>query len=136
MKKRFLIKFEAARRGLLQIALLALFLNAVSGCGAASSEYQAAAAAQLVLCPELAVTNESGLPVALLSRDAYRAEFRYLRRVCHAVDLSGPGGRMTGLQSDVPQTQWPFLQFCYFGFACVNLAQSDPESREEALREA
>lgn len=86
--------------------------------------------------PALAVTNESGKSVPVLSLEAYRLEFRYLRRVCHAIDLSGPATKMTGLQRDVPETQWPFMQFCYLGYACVNLAQCDPELRAEALAEA
>jgi hypothetical protein len=87
------------------------------------------------LAPALAVTNELGQSVPLLSRDAYRAEFRYLVQVCHAMDLSGLATKMTYLQKDVPETQWPFMQFCYFGFACVNLAECDPEIRKEALAE-
>lgn len=67
--------------------------------------------------------------------EACRAQFRYLRRVCREFDVDGPATRMAGLQSDVPQTQWPFMQFCYFGFACANLAACDPAVRESALEE-
>jgi hypothetical protein len=125
-----------SRQALLEIVLLASFLSAASGHGAGASENKTGVALLPSLCPELTVSSESGRPLALFSREAYRAEFRYLRRACHAMDLSGPASRMTGLQSDVPQTQWPFMQFCYFGFACLNLAECDPESREETLREA
>jgi hypothetical protein len=97
---------------------------------------KSAPATSFVIFPALAVTNESGISVPLLSPEAYRAEFRYLQRVCHSIDLSGSARRMTGLQKDVPETQWPFMQFCYFGFACVNLAACDPLSRDEALGEA
>lgn len=67
--------------------------------------------------------------------EACRAEFSYLRRVCHEFDVDGPSTQMTGLQSDVPQTQWPFMQFCYFGFACANLATYDSTVRTSALEE-
>lgn len=61
------------------------------------------------------LTDDSGTRVSLFSPEACWAEFRYLRRVCHEVDLDGPARRMTGWQHEVPETQWPFMQFCYFG---------------------
>jgi hypothetical protein len=80
------------------------------------------------------------LPIPTQSADqvlaeACRAEFRYLLRVCREFDVDGPSTQMTGLQSDVPQTQWPLMQFCYFGFACANLATYDSTMRRSALEE-
>lgn len=81
------------------------------------------------------VITPAGRRIPLLSVEACRAEFRHLRRVGHEIDLAGPARQMTGWQHEVPETQWPFMQFCYFGNACLQLAEADPESREAALAE-
>lgn len=83
----------------------------------------------------LVLTNISGAVLGIPSREAWESEFRYLSRVCHSMDLTQPGGRMTGMQTDVPETQWPFMQFCYLGFAAGNLAEARTAFRPRALEE-
>jgi hypothetical protein len=87
-------------------ALLFLFNLSLSATFAAQiSGPKTNAAIPPPIFPALAVTNESGRTVPVLSLEAYRAEFRYLRRICHAIDLSGSAKKMTGHQKDVPETQ-------------------------------
>ncbi len=86
--------------------------------------------------PALAVTNESGAAVPLFSAAAYRAEFKYLRRVFHETDLKGPSVETDGWTYNIAEAEWPLMSFAYFGYACVNLAGADPEFREPALAEA
>ncbi len=71
-----------------------------------------------------------------LSLEGYRAEFWYLRDVFHRVDLEGPPVLTDGWTFNIPEAEWPFMSFCYFGYACCNLARHDPGIREEALEEA
>ncbi len=85
--------------------------------------------------PTLAVTNEAGNAVQLFSREAFRAEFSFLRRECHQFDLKGQPIRTDGWTDNIPDVEWPFMQFAYFGFACVNLARLDAEKRAETLAE-
>jgi hypothetical protein len=40
-----------------------------------------------------------------------------------------------GWTYNIPEAEWPFMSFCYFGYACANLAKSDPEIRDAALEE-
>jgi hypothetical protein len=70
-----------------------------------------------------------------LSLEGYRAEFRYLRDVFHRIDLEGPPVLTDGWTFNIPEAEWPFMSFCYFGYACCNLAGCDPEIRDEALSE-
>lgn len=118
------------------ISLLLVFLIANRSVAFAEDTFDGESKAPPALIPVMALTNNLGQSVPLFSRDAYRAEFHYLQRVCHGVDLSGPPVKMTGLQVDVPETQWPFMMFCYFGFACVNLGECDPGIRKETYAEA
>jgi hypothetical protein len=70
-----------------------------------------------------------------LSPEGYRAEFRYLREVFHRIDLDGPPVLTDGWTFNIPEAEWPFMSFCYFAYACCNLARHDPEIRDEALEE-
>jgi hypothetical protein len=70
-----------------------------------------------------------------LSPEGYRAEFRYLREVFRQIDLDGPAVLTDGWTFNIPEAEWPFMSFCYFGYACTNLARNDLEIREEALEE-
>jgi len=81
------------------------------------------------------ITDENGKPLSLFSPAAYRAEFRYLRRIGHRIDLGGAPVPTDGWTDNIPDVEWPFMQFCYFGYACVNLAKYDSELRPDALAE-
>src|SRR6266542_2082725 len=81
------------------------------------------------------VTNETGRPLELFSPEAYRAEFRYLQRFFHQTDLNGPPVETDGWTRNIPEAEWPFLGFAYFGYACANLARFDPEFRDPAQAE-
>ena len=79
--------------------------------------------------------DETGHSMKLLSLDAYRAEFRYLRTVFHKTDLAGPAVQTDGWNFNISEAEWPFMGFSYFGYACANLAQLDPALREDYLAE-
>jgi hypothetical protein len=81
------------------------------------------------------VVDESGKPLPLFFMAAYRAEFRYLQRVFHKFDLAGPGVVTDGWTKNIPEAEWPFMGFCYFGYACAALGKTDPDFRDEALAE-
>jgi hypothetical protein len=81
------------------------------------------------------IVRDSLSAPAPLSVDGYRAEFRYLKEVFRGIDLDGPAVMTDGWTYNIPEAEWPFMSFCYFGYACVNLAENDPEIREEALDE-
>jgi hypothetical protein len=83
--------------------------------------------------PLLSLKDETGQTIPLLSLEAYRAEFKYLRKVLHRVDLHGPAVKTDGWNYNIPEAEWPFMSYCYFGYACVNLAQADPVLRSEAF---
>src|SRR5689334_821283 len=112
----------------LLIVRCALMLVAVQGSAAGiDSAYRA---------PYLAITNESGKAVPLFSAAAYRAEFKYLQRIFGETDLKGPPVETDGWTYNIAEAEWPLMSFAYFGYACVNLATSDPAFRKEALEEA
>ena len=81
------------------------------------------------------VKDEKGQVLPLFSPEAYRAEFRYLRMVFHKIDLTAPAVQTDGWTYNISEAEWPFMGFCYFGYACVNLAKNDPSIRDEALKE-
>jgi hypothetical protein len=81
------------------------------------------------------VRDEKGGTLPLFSREAYQAEFRYLRRIFHQTDLTGPAVQTDGWTFNIPEAEWPFMGFSYLGYACVNLADLDPAVREDALAE-
>jgi hypothetical protein len=85
--------------------------------------------------PTLRVVDEKGRALLLFSADAYRAEFRYLRDQFHQTDLTAPAVKTDGWTYNIPEAEWPFMGFCYFGYACANLAECDPPIRGEALKE-
>jgi hypothetical protein len=80
------------------------------------------------------VENKLSAPEPL-SPEGYRAEFRYLRDVFHQIDLDGPPVLTDGWTYNIPEAEWPFMSFCYFAYACCNLAKNDPQIRDEALSE-
>jgi hypothetical protein len=85
--------------------------------------------------PGYEVSDENGKVLSLFSNAAYRAEFRYLRRAFHKTDLAGSAVVTDGWTKNIPEAEWPFMGFCYFGYACAALAKNDPSLREEALAE-
>jgi hypothetical protein len=85
--------------------------------------------------PALPVVDENGVSVMLFSREAYRAEFRYLRDDFRNVDLAGPAVKTDGWTYNISEAEWPFLGFSYLGYACANFAKYDPVIRDEALEE-
>lgn len=85
--------------------------------------------------PLFEARDDEGRRLPLFSKEAYRAEFRYLRKVLHRTDLTGPAVRTDGWTYNISEAEWPFMGFCYFGYACANLAKHDPTVREEALAE-
>lgn len=85
---------------------------------------------------KLEIQDEKGNALPLLSPEAYRAEFRYLRRIYHQIDLKGPAVETDGWTYNIPEAEWPFMGVAYFGYACCNLAKYDPTIRDDALAEA
>lgn len=79
--------------------------------------------------------DSDGHSIALLSVEGYRAEFRHLRRVWHGTDLKGPPVETDGWTHHIPEAEWPWMGFSYFGYACANLARWDPGLRDDALAE-
>lgn len=79
--------------------------------------------------------DETGHSVKLLSLEAYRDEFRYLRSVFHKTDLAGPAVQTDGWNYNISEAEWPFMGFSYFGYACADLALLDPAMRDDALAE-
>ena len=82
-----------------------------------------------------AVPDEKGASLPLFSSEAYRAEFRYLRDEFQKTDLAAPAVKTDGWTYNIPQAEWPFMGFAYFGYACANLAKYDPAVSTEALKE-
>jgi hypothetical protein len=85
--------------------------------------------------PMLAVSDERGTSLPLFSPEAYRAEFRYIRDELKKIDLTGPAVQTDGATYNIPQAEWPFQSFSYFGYACANFAKYDPIMRDDALKE-
>ena len=81
------------------------------------------------------VVDENGKALPLFSDAAYRAEFRFLRREFHKTDLAGSAVVTDGWTKNIPEAEWPFMEFCYFGYACAALAKNDPALRDLALEE-
>ncbi len=81
------------------------------------------------------VKDEKGHILPLFSPQAYRAEFKYLRKVFDKTDLTAPGIQTDGWTYNISEAEWPFMGFCYFGYACADLAQFDPMIRKDALAE-
>lgn len=81
------------------------------------------------------IKDENGRPLNLLSLEAYRAEFRYLRTAFHKTDLSGSAVQTDGWNYNISEAEWPFMAFCYFGYACADFAAIDPTVRADALTE-
>jgi hypothetical protein len=81
------------------------------------------------------VADERGGQLPLFSAAAYHAEFRYLRHTFHKTNLNGPGVSTDGWTKNIPEAEWPFMGFCYFGYSCASLARFDPPFRDEALSE-
>jgi hypothetical protein len=85
--------------------------------------------------PAFAVLDEKGASLPLFSPEAYQAEFRYLRDEFKKTDLAGPAVKTDGWTYNIPEAEWPFQSFSYFGYACANFAKYDPVLRDEALKE-
>src|SRR5579859_587691 len=82
-----------------------------------------------------AVPDEKGGSLPLFSPEAYRAEFHCLRDEFHKTDLASPAVKTDGWTYNIPQAEWPFMGFAYFGYASANFAKYDPAIRAEALQE-
>jgi len=91
---------------------------------------------QFALLTRMQIKGDAGKVLGLLSPEAYRAEFRHLRRKFHEIDLKGPAVETDGWTHNIPEAEWPFMEAAYLGYAACNLAQNDPSFREEALAEA
>lgn len=81
------------------------------------------------------VKDDKGQVLQLFSPEAYRAEFRYLRKVFLKTDLTAPAIQTDGWTYNISEAEWPFMGFCYLGYASADLAKHDPTIREEALAE-
>ena len=104
-----------------------IIIDALTLCGAEiNTAYRA---------PSLTITNDSGVAIPLFSAAAYRAEFKYLQRIFRETDLQGPPVQTDGWTYNIAEAEWPLMSFAYFGYACLNLAQSDAGFRKEALEE-
>src|SRR5579872_3038151 len=53
------------------------------------------------------VKDEKGQILPLFSPEAYRAEFRYLHRVFHKTDLTGPAVETDGWTYNISEAEWP-----------------------------
>ena len=89
----------------------------------------------LEMRPGYEVVDENGKALSLFSDAAYRAEFRFLRREFQKTDLAGSAVVTDGWTKNIPEAEWPFMGFCYFGYACAELAKNDPSLRDQALEE-
>ena len=126
-----------------QFTMRASFL--ILGFAALAAEHLPAAEAQKrvrpegiharVLFPSLTALDTNGYSVPLLSLDACRAEFRYLRRFFLQIDLKSPAIVTDGWTTNIAEAEWPFMAFAYFGYACANLARLDHSMRSDALEE-
>ena len=85
--------------------------------------------------PSLAVTNETGVRLSLLSIEAFHAELGFLSKRLQQVDLSGPRVQTDGWSRNIAEAEWPFLTFAYTGYACGNFARSGVSFKEECLAE-
>lgn len=86
----------------------------------------------------LAQTSQIGGSAPLNSpeaREAYRAQYRYLKDVVHGMDLKGPAVVTDGVTTNIAEAEWPFLTVFYYGFACANIAACDALLREDAIAE-
>jgi hypothetical protein len=117
---------------MLRVLMVSIWLKALCLAWGVSSKEEGGRA---YAYPSLAIPNAQGELVPLFSREAYRAEFRYLQRVFQETDLRGPAVVTDGWTSNIPEAEWPFMGFSYFGYACVNLAMQDAGLREEAFQE-
>ncbi|HSI11283.1 MAG TPA: hypothetical protein VK961_04535 [Chthoniobacter sp.] len=72
---------------------------------------------------------------SLVSQQACRAQFRYLRQALHAIDLKGAPVMTDGVSTHVAEAEWPFMAVAYYGYACADLAQCDPTLRGDAITE-
>lgn len=61
--------------------------------------------------PLLSLPDETGKAMPLLSLEGYRAEFKYLRRVLHRIDLRGPAVKTDGWNYNIAEAEWPFMSY-------------------------
>jgi len=83
----------------------------------------------------IAAHDDHGNSLPLFSTDAFHAEFRYLRTEFQKTDLSGSAVKTDGWNYNIAEAEWPFMAFCYFGYACANFAECVPTIRDDALVE-
>lgn len=123
----------------MQVKLIALAIAVLAArlLHAADSEKGATAkkVSAPILFPSLSVRDTNGHSIPLLSLEAYRAEFRYLKQTFLQIDLNGPAVVTDGWTTNIAEAEWPFMAFAYFGYACANLARLDDSFRTEALGE-
>lgn len=72
---------------------------------------------------------------AVAFQDACRAQFRYLKKALHAIDLKGPPVKTDGVSTNIAEAEWPFMAVAYYGYACADLAQCDTALRADAIAE-
>ncbi len=134
------------RRSVVMLRLIGLIFGVIEGfamtVGAqgigtplAAATNQTAPADSQVLFPAFEVRDENERSLPLFSVKAYRAEFLHLHKAFHKIDLTGPAVKTDGWTYNISEAEWPFMGFCYFGYACANFAKYDPVIREEALVE-
>lgn len=110
-------------------------LTAILALVAFEAPFAAAAVLSSPLLPSLSILDESSNAIPLLSLEAYRAEFRHLRKTLHEIDLSGPAIETDGWTHNIAEAEWPFMAFAYFGYSCANLAAIDTELRADYVDE-
>ncbi len=114
----------------------ALFALALAGIApSAGSTASRGTNSEAVLFPTLTVSDAAGHRIALLSLEAYRAEFRHLRRIFREIDLKGPAVVTDGWTTNIAEAEWPFMALAYFGYACANLAKLDVAIRDDVRDE-
>src|SRR5678809_1316972 len=105
------------------ILSLAILLGRLAHAAESEKQAKPAGATARVLFPSLTAEDATGQRILLLSLEAYRAEFRYLKRIFLETDLKAPAVVTDGWTTNIAEAEWPFMAFAYFGYACANLAR-------------
>jgi hypothetical protein len=117
------------------ILSLAILLGRLAHAAESEKQAKPAGATARVLFPSLTAEDATGQRILLLSLEAYRAEFRYLKRIFLETDLKAPAVVTDGWTTNIAEAEWPFMAFAYFGYACANLAKLNGSIRADALAE-
>ena len=93
------------------------------------------AAFPLVFAAAAQQPTPASLASSPAAQEACRAQFRYLKKALHAIDLKGPPVMTDGVSTNIAEAEWPFMAVAYYGYACADLAQCDATLRADAIAE-